>query len=287
MKIILSTDQAELALRFGDYIRQQYQRDLPLYQQQTHYVFALPEDDPQLDAFLSEAERYRLNPNAEKYTQASWQGGQTYSLRGRFAQWLPQGGAWRTALQQAPFSWTIALCCVLVYLLTISGYRAEIYHWMHYPESSAQYQQVWRFFSHSLVHLSFSHLLFNLTYWLIFAAMIEKNDAAMRGLGKVLLLFLLIAVVSGAVQDSFSGAAFFGLSGVVYGVLGYVYLMSRFDPEKRFRLPSGFIYLLLIGIASGFIGPLIDLHFGNAAHISGLLFGVVMAWIEIVRLRRV
>jgi GlpG protein len=115
--------------------------------------------------------------------------------------------------------------------------------------------------------------LFNLTYWLIFATMIEKNN----GSAKVLMLFVSIALISGIVQNFFSGPAFFGLSGVVYGVLGYVYVMSRFDRRQRYRLPGGFIYMLLVGIAVGFIGPLVDLHFGNAAHISGLAVGILIA----------
>ncbi|MDH2999824.1 hypothetical protein A1D23_06920 [Chelonobacter oris] len=280
MKILLSSENAELALRFRDYIRQQYQRDLPLYRQQAHYIFALPETDPQLDMLSAEAERYRQNPLDEKYTRASWQSGQTYSLKWRYGDLLPSVSQWQTALRQAPVTWGIALLCVLVYLLGLIGYRDTIYQLAHFPENSTQYTEIWRFFSHALVHLSFTHILFNLTYWLIFAGMIEKSARGWRGAGKVLLLFLLIALISGVVQNYFSGAAFFGLSGVVYGVLGYVYLMSRLDPQQRFRLPNGFVFVLLIGIVLGFAGPLIDLHFGNAAHISGLLVGLALAWFD-------
>ncbi|KGQ71536.1 hypothetical protein OA57_00225 [Chelonobacter oris] len=277
MKILFSSENAELALRFRDYIRQQYQRDLPLYRQQTHYVFALSETDPQLDVLSAEAEQYRQHPSDEKYTRASWQSGQTYSLKGRFGHLLPSISQWQTAFRQAPMTWGIALLCVAVYLLELSGYRNVIYQLTHFPENSTQYGEIWRFFSHAVVHLSFPHLLFNLTYWLIFAAMIEKNNLSGRSSGKIVFLFLLIALISGVVQNYFSGAAFFGLSGVVYGVLGYVYLMSRLDPQQRFRLPNGFVFVLLIGIALGFAGPLIDLHFGNAAHISGLLVGLAVA----------
>ncbi|MGV6988027.1 rhomboid family intramembrane serine protease [Testudinibacter sp. P80/BLE/0925] len=274
MKVILSSEQAELALRFRDYIRQRYQRDLPLYQEQNVYLLAVEQDDPQLTALLGEAEQYRRDPFDEKYTQASWQDGETYSLQGRFSSWLPNIGNWRNALRQAPLTWTLALLCVAVYLLTLSGYRAEVYQWAHYPENSSQYSQLWRFVSHALVHLSFSHILFNLTYWLVFGAMIERKN----GSGKLFMLFFAAAVISGSVQNAFSGAAFFGLSGVVFAVLGYVYLLSRLDPQQRYRLPSGFIYLLLIGVLFGFVSPLVDIAVGNAAHISGLMVGLALAW---------
>ncbi len=273
MKVILTTDKPELALRFRDYIRQQYQLELQLYQQQDNYFFALQDDDSNLTVLSVEAEQYRRDPSAEKYAQASWQTGQTYSLRGRFNSLIPNLSQWKETLGKAPVTWAIALVCVLVYLLSLSSYQLEVYLFTHFPEDSAQYADVWRFFSHAVVHLSFTHILFNLTYWLIFATMIEKNN----GSTKVLMLFVSIALISGIVQNFFSGPAFFGLSGVVYGVLGYVYVMSRFDRRQRYRLPGGFIYMLLVGIAVGFIGPLVDLHFGNAAHISGLAVGILIA----------
>ena len=273
MKVILTTDKPELALRFRDYIRQQYQLELQLYQQQDNYFFALQDDDSNLTVLSVEAEQYRRDPSAEKYAQASWQTGQTYSLRGRFNSLIPNLSQWKETLGKAPVTWAIALVCVLVYLLSLSSHQLEVYLFTHFPEDSAQYADVWRFFSHAVVHLSFTHILFNLTYWLIFATMIEKNN----GSAKVLMLFVSIALISGIVQNFFSGPAFFGLSGVVYGVLGYVYVMSRFDRRQRYRLPGGFIYMLLVGIAVGFIGPLVDLHFGNAAHISGLAVGILIA----------
>lgn len=273
MKVILTTDKPELALRFRDYIRQQYQLELQLYQQQDNYFFALQDDDSNLTVLSVEAEQYRRDPSAEKYAQASWQTGQTYSLQGRFNSLIPNLSQWKETLGKAPVTWAIALVCVLVYLLSLSSYQLEVYLFTHFPEDSAQYADVWRFFSHAVVHLSFTHILFNLTYWLIFATMIEKNN----GSTKVLMLFVSIALISGIVQNFFSGPAFFGLSGVVYGVLGYVYVMSRFDRRQRYRLPGGFIYMLLVGIAVGFIGPLVDLHFGNAAHISGLAVGILIA----------
>lgn len=273
MKVILTTDKPELALRFRDYIRQQYQLELQLYQQQDNYFFALQDDDSNLTVLSVEAEQYRRDPSAEKYAQASWQTGQTYSLQGRFNSLIPNLSQWKETLGKAPVTWAIALVCVLVYLLSLSSYQLEVYLFTHFPEDSAQYADVWRFFSHAVVHLSFTHILFNLTYWLIFATMIEKNN----GSAKVLMLFVSIALISGIVQNFFSGPAFFGLSGVVYGVLGYVYVMSRFDRRQRYRLPGGFIYMLLVGIAVGFIGPLVDLHFGNAAHISGLAVGILIA----------
>lgn len=276
MKILFMTEQPELALRFRDYVKQQYQCELVFYQKGEQAVLALDKNDPQLTAILAELNIYCQNPTAEQYTQASWQNGQVDSFQRLFVHGLPHI-SFRHIFSQTPITALITALCIIVYLISLVGDHNMVYWLAHFPEHSGQYIEFWRFFSHSLVHLSLTHIIFNLTYWLVFAAMIERQ----QGSYKVISLFLSIALVSGVVQNTFSGAAFFGLSGVVYGILGYVYVMNRFDQRQRFPLPSGFIYMLLIGVGIGFFGPVVDIHFGNAAHISGLFSGAVFAWLGI------
>ena len=75
------------------------------------------------------------------------------------------------------------------------------------------------------------------------------------------------AAVSGAVQNYFTGPAFFGLSGVVYAVLGYVLVVDKLHPHS-FDLPEGFI------------SPLFGINIGNAAHISGFILGLVWGFLQ-------
>ncbi len=67
------------------------------------------------------------------------------------------------------------------------------------------------------------------------------------------MLYVVASVITGYVQNYVSGPAFFGLSGVVYAVLGYVFICDKlnhhlFDSE-------GFFTMLLVGIVLGFISP--------------------------------
>ena len=87
-------------------------------------------------------------------------------------------------------------------------------------------------------------------------------------------------MISGIAQNLVSGPAFFGLSGVVYAVLGYVFVLDKIHKQTVFALPDGFFNMLLIGILLGFAGPLIDIQIGNTAHISGLLVGMGLAWMD-------
>ena len=153
---------------------------------------------------------------------------------------------------------------------------------LHYPAYMGQESEIWRYLTHTLVHLSPWHILFNLVWWWIFADRIEDKF----GSGKLILLYLVAATVSGIAQNSASGPAFFGLSGVVYAVLGFVFSVDRFSPSKQFNLPQGFFNMLLVGIALGFISPLIDVEMGNSAHISGLIVGLLLGFLQANAIRK-
>ena len=45
-------------------------------------------------------------------------------------------------------------------------------------------------------------------------------------------------------------------------------------------MPDGFFYMLVVGILLGFAGPLVDINIGNTAHISGLLVGMLVAFLD-------
>ena len=106
--------------------------------------------------------------------------------------------------------------CALIYLLQNIGFEEPIMDLFHYPAYSWEDQEVWRYFTHAIVHLSVPHILFNLSWFWLFGGAIERRFGSFH----FLLLVLVSAAVSGAVQNYFTGPAFFGLSGVVYAVLG-------------------------------------------------------------------
>ena len=120
------------------------------------------------------------------------------------------------------------------------------------------------------------HILFNLTWWWIFGGAIERQLGSL----KLLQIYFFAGVISGIAQNLVSGPAFFGLSGVVYAVLGYVFMLDKIHKQTAFALPDGFFNMLLVGILLGFAGPLIDIQIGNTAHISGLLVGMGLAWMD-------
>lgn len=174
-------------------------------------------------------------------------------------------------LKQQPFTLLITALCIGVYLLQYIGLQNTIFELAHYPYYQGEDQQIWRYISHSLVHLSEAHIIFNLLWWWQFAGLIERY----LGSFKLILLFLIAAMLTGVAQNWASGPNFFGLSGVVYAVLAYVFAANKFSNPSPLDLPNSFLYSLLIGIGIGFISPLFGVHMGNTAHITGLILGLL------------
>jgi len=142
--------------------------------------------------------------------------------------------------------------------------------------------QVWRTVTPMLIHFGMWHLVFNL-YWLYYlGAQIEDRRGSLR-----FLLFVLVVAVASNVGQAFAsadgivnhGTIFGGMSGVVYGLFGYVWMKSTFDASagmhvSRFQtvLFIGWFFLCLFEL----MGPI-----ANVAHGVGLVFGVVVGYVPI------
>lgn len=178
-------------------------------------------------------------------------------------------------LRKKKITFILTALCALIYLLQNIGFEEPIMDLFHYPAYSWEDQEIWRYFTHAIVHLSVPHILFNLSWFWLFGGAIERRFGSFH----FLLLVLVSAAVSGAVQNYFTGPAFFGLSGVVYAVLGYVLVVDKLHPHS-FDLPEGFFTMLLVGLVFGFISPLFGINIGSAAHISGFILGLVWGFLQ-------
>lgn len=131
--------------------------------------------------------------------------------------------------------------------------------------------QIWRLFSPMFIHLNAFHLLGNM-YWLyLFGGLLETT----RGHGRLLAIVLFIALFSNVAQHYAAGPNFGGMSGVVYGLFGYLWFKTNFSPEEGYALPPSltlFFVLWMILCATGYVG-----NVANTAHVSGLVIGVIIA----------
>jgi GlpG protein len=127
-----------------------------------------------------------------------------------------------------------------------------------------------RMVSPVLLHDGIIHLAFNMLWLWEFGRRIEAAQPSWM----MLPLVLAIALVSNTAQYLYAGTFYFGgMSGVVYGLFGYIWMWQLFFPQKRLGLPPGLIVALLALLA---IMSFINLErVADTAHLGGLLAGVV------------
>ena len=140
--------------------------------------------------------------------------------------------------------------------------------------------QVWRLVTPILLHFSWMHFIFNL-YWLYF---LGGSMEGKLGAGRFLGFILLAAVLSNLGQYLLSGPNFGGMSGVNYGLFGYLWIRGNRDPSFGLQLDQGTITMLLIWFAICFTGLVGNV--ANTAHTMGLVVGAAWGWLAARRALR-
>ena len=66
-------------------------------------------------------------------------------------------------LRKKKITFILTALCTVIYLLQNIRFEEPIMDLFHYPAYSWEDQEVWRYFTHAIVHLSVPHILFNLS----------------------------------------------------------------------------------------------------------------------------
>jgi len=182
------------------------------------------------------------------------------------------------ALVVFPFSYPVAdgRIGAVVAWLTIVDLHASMAALPSLPALLAQ-GEVWRWFTPMFLHFSVLHLGFNCAINIELGRRVERT----LGGGGLWLLVLALAGVSNLAQYAFGGGPLFGgLSGVGYGLLGFILVISRRDPgHAAWQLPpglSGGLLVFLVVFSTGITEPF-GLFVANAAHWGGVLTGAALA----------
>jgi GlpG protein len=136
--------------------------------------------------------------------------------------------------------------------------------------------ELWRVITPIFMHFGIAHLLFDLWALALFGTLIETR----RSTWVLLLLVLGTAVASNLgeayyeISSTGHTMTFGGMSGVVYGLFGYVWMKGRFEPEQGMILHPSTVQTMLFWLVAcmlGFLG-----NIANAAHLVGLLSGMLL-----------
>jgi membrane associated rhomboid family serine protease len=138
----------------------------------------------------------------------------------------------------------------------------------------AWHGEYWRTITSILPHVNAFHLIFNL-YWLwVFGVLVEETFGSLRMAGLVLAL----GVGSSVAEHAVSGGGV-GLSGVNYGLFGFLWVLSRHDERFWDAVDSQVVALLV-----GWFFLCIVLTYtkvmavGNVAHGVGAALGILVGF---------
>jgi GlpG protein len=180
-------------------------------------------------------------------------------------------------LPRGETTFIMIIISIAVYLLSFTNMGDALYNSLFIGKVDSSlfneilHGQVWRLITPIFVHLSFLHILFNMLWFKDLGYLIEHN------FGKnFLLVFVFVSgLFSNLLQYMVSGPQFGGMSGVLYAMLGFIWVHKKINQDFEYSLPRfdigmmiGWFFVCLTGV----LGPI-----ANSAHGAGLVVGILAA----------
>ena len=154
--------------------------------------------------------------------------------------------------------------------------------------------EIWRLFTTIFIHYGIFHLVFNMIWFFQFGTVIEHRYGTLK-FGMLVLITAVISsvfqctvpVALGGSSPGFANGVLItasgGMSGVLYGLFGYIWMKSTYDPKFGYRLSQSTVIILMgwlffcmipAEVRSGIFGG----NVGNWAHGTGLLVGLAIGY---------
>ncbi|MCH4296077.1 rhomboid family intramembrane serine protease GlpG [Shewanella sp. 3B26] len=221
-------------------------------------------------AAKTEFDYFVQHPTDDKYLAASWETGTTSANLDYGAPGLALLSRFVTAA--GPLTLIIFAACMLVYGALNLGFANQTYELLSFFGATGPMNtsEVWRVFTPSLLHFSLMHISFNLLWWWYLGGKIETRI----GTVPLLILLLVAGTLPNVLQYFVSGPNFGGLSGVVYAVAGYTWIMGVRKPAAGIGLPASYMGFMVIWLVLGFF-DILGLSMANGAHLGGLAVGLL------------
>lgn len=303
MRTIGSFDSETAASRFGDILYMEgIESHTDLEEDGKFTVWIIDEEQVRRGGEL--LERFRVNPDAPEFRDAPTRARRQRSLEEK-AESARQSTVADTArigyerdfrgLAYLPLLLVVLCVTVAIYSRLGEDRRAlqqlQISNYVRSPTNGAwehmitrqrgvflaevRAGQIWRLFTPILIHYGLLHLVFNMFMLRDLGTFVENRFGAAYFAG----LVGVVAVLSNVAQFAWVGAPNFGgMSGVVYGLFGFLWMRGRFDRHAAWQLSSTTVQILLVwyvlcltNLFANVVGPV-----ANTVHTVGLLVG--MGW---------
>lgn len=253
-----------------------------IHKQNNNYVVYIEQEESLEQAGLILKE-FLNDPNNEKFRRASWES--TAEQYMEQSSQHPSSSIVQEIFSRSGFvTIVITIICIGVYGLMAMQGAERIFELLSFPKigvDKIRGTDLIRLLSPIFLHFSVPHLIFNLLWWWVYGGQIERFQSSLH----LLLLTITIGLISNMTQYLTSGANFGGLSGVVYGVLAYCWIWGKIRPQDKLFLPDALFNFMMIWLVIGYTG-ILDTMMGkmaNAAHLGGLLSGLLLGFIFVSR----
>jgi len=188
----------------------------------------------------------------------------------------------------APVSIISIAACLLVAVISQLGTDLDPVRYLFFPElaisgdnrllgmlaSIRGIGDVVRMFTPALLHFGVIHLVFNMLWLWYFGRLIEAS----RPSGQFMLLVLFTAFWANVAQFLWSGQTNFGgMSGVVYGLIGYIWMWQTVMPRGPLYLPPAMIAVFLVALV--LMEVVASSWIATAAHAGGLISGMIAGFL--------
>lgn len=192
----------------------------------------------------------------------------------------------------APVTAAVTLICLVVALVTELGAALQRMDFLFYPQLPADSLGsllgaidgplvLLQTLTPMFLHFSVLHLVFNLLWLWYFGRQLE----AVQSSWCFLLLVILTAFLGNTAQYYVGGAANFGgLSGVVFGLVGYAWVIHSLVPGKRLQVNQSLFVVFMVVLV--LMELLASSWIATAAHVGGLVGGL-LAGVAVYALHRV
>lgn len=297
MRMIGKIESQQNASRFADYAQS---LGISIQAEEDGEEFALWNlDDDHLEKAKAELQEFKENPEDPKYAQGASVGRKVRDKaekeqRKRAQNIIHARRGWeKPLLNQCPVTLGLIMLSILTVVFTSSGEsfwhlgdkenellsKMRISEVQFLPGNMIQYSDLsalsetyefWRLFTPMFLHFSFLHILFNMMWTKDLGPVIEHRIGSFR----FLVLVLFISATSNIGQFYWSGPMFGGMSGVVFGLFGFIWMRGKFDPKSGFYIPKELLVFLGIFQLLCLLGTFRGI--ANAAHMVGLAAGMAV-----------
>lgn len=151
--------------------------------------------------------------------------------------------------------------------------------------------ELWRLFTPAILHRDLLHILFNMLWLIFLGKQLEERVSKLR----LILFVLIVGVISNTAQYLMSGPNFLGFSGVITGMVGFIWIRKKIAPWEGYPLHNStllffsffLIGLLVLQIIIAFLqisgSSRFMFNIANTAHFSGAFAGALLAKVPFFR----